>query len=520
MRSIVLLFFFCGIFFRIHAQVTLVPLSEELGETNEPSIAIDPKYPFLQLLGTNVDKVFISSNYGYNWEEVKTNQSGGFYGDPVCYIDPSGKMYVLHLAKNPSKQWPDWFDKMVLDYSEDEGKTWKSTTFGYSEGKMQDKPWLNMDESKKSDYKGNIYVTWTQFDQYGSRNKQDSSRIRLAYSADSGKTFVDSVVVSDQSGDCHDGDSTAEGATAAMGKNGEVYVVWARENKIYFDVSFDGGKTFGKDKVIANQPGGWVHDIKGVMRTNGLPFIVSDKAGALYVTWSDFSNNKDADVWVIYSKDGGNTWSPKVKVSRESAEQAGHQFMPHISTDKKTGKVYIIYYDRRNSENNLYTDVYVAEFFKGKFKREIRLTENSFFPPGSTEFFGDYIGVAAAKGWISGAFTYVNQNGFATVAVGMVNKKSIKNAVKNKPAPYLLAHSSAEENSVFMHFYFPENSALTLKITKAGQTVFQQLLQGSEELEKEIKLPLNKFPSGIYEIELKSESNVIRTEFFLERAKP
>jgi hypothetical protein len=49
----------------------------------------------------------------------------------------------------------------------------------------------------------------------------------------------------------------------------------------------------------------------------------------------------DADVVMSTSTDGGNTWSPATAVNTN----AGHQFMPWISTDDSTGTVNIVYYD-------------------------------------------------------------------------------------------------------------------------------------------------------------------------------
>ncbi len=49
----------------------------------------------------------------------------------------------------------------------------------------------------------------------------------------------------------------------------------------------------------------------------------------------------DADVLMSTSTDGGNTWSPATAVNTN----AGHQYLPWISTDDSTGTVNIVYYD-------------------------------------------------------------------------------------------------------------------------------------------------------------------------------
>ena len=76
--------------------------------------------------------------------------------------------------------------------------------------KNQDKEWLAVDLSQ-SQYKGKIYMTWTEFDDYGSSNPNDSSRIRFSKSTDQGETWSDAITISDRSGNCIDDDNTTEG---------------------------------------------------------------------------------------------------------------------------------------------------------------------------------------------------------------------------------------------------------------------------------------------------------------------
>ena len=104
------------------------------------------------------------------------------------------------------------------------------------------------------------------------------------------------------SGDCIDDDHTLEGATTAVGVNGEIYCAWAGHYKLYFDKSLDGGKTWGKDKVLFDQESGWAMDIPHLYRSNGMPFIVVDNSnskytGRLYLVWGD-DKHGDADIFM------------------------------------------------------------------------------------------------------------------------------------------------------------------------------------------------------------------------------
>jgi hypothetical protein len=115
-------------------------------------------------------------------------------------------------------------------------------------------------------YKGNIYTTWTEFDNYGSSSPSDSSRIRFSRTTDKGLTWSNAITVSDKSGDCIDEDNTDEGAVPCVGLNGEVYVSWAGPLGLMFDKSTDAGNTWGVDKFVSSIPGGWDFSIPGISR--------------------------------------------------------------------------------------------------------------------------------------------------------------------------------------------------------------------------------------------------------------
>lgn len=148
---------------------------------NEPSIAVDPRNPNRTIIGVNTSTVLVTEDPAMKrWQTVVVNPPQGFYGDPVMKISQSGMVFLAHLAKNKQGTWPQFFDRIVFERSLDSGKTFSSVDVGYHEGKMQDKPWFTLDEWADSPGKGNVYLTWTEFDKYGSGSPQDSSRIWFA----------------------------------------------------------------------------------------------------------------------------------------------------------------------------------------------------------------------------------------------------------------------------------------------------------------------------------------------------
>lgn len=511
-RGIIALFFFAN---TLLAQTPLIDLVPGGLETNEPSLAIHPTNPNIQILGSNTDYFFVSEDAGNTWKSISLKPTEGFYGDPVTHIDKQGRFYLLSLAKHPGLEWPEQFDRIVLQTSEDMGKTWKSTGIGYRPGKMQDKPWISVDENKSSPYKGSVYVSWTEFDKYGSKNPADSSRIRFAYRKNGSDTFS-TVVVSDSCGDAEDNDGTLEGATCAVGVWGEVYCVWAGKGKIWMDISRDGGKTWGADRIIADQKDGWaIDDIPGLMRSNSMPFIKSDSKGRLYLVYGD-KRNGDYDIFMKMSSDGGQTWTDDYRLNTDAKSNGRDQYMPHIAIDVSNDKVYAIWYDRRHSMQNIYTDIYIRPVIKGKPGKEYRVTNQSFCPPGKKEFFGDYIAVAASKGMLRAAFTdFDNQAMQTTVKVAMLSDGFIKRYAQAPKATYMEMGVLSDTALFLVHFALPGMKSCTLEMSRGRQIVIKQLFDPLPAEEQEVAVPLNKIPPGVYKVSLSAKGRKMTRELYI-----
>src|SRR5207248_1864369 len=144
-------------------------------------------------------------------------------------------------------------------------------------------------------------------------------------------------------------------------------IAWSARAKIYLDRSTDGGKTFGKDTIIENQPPGWDFDVPGIFRANGFPMMASDVNpasrfyGRIYLMWSD-QRRGVTDVYLKYSPDNGRTWMPSTRVNTDST--INHHFFPAMTLDPMTGHIFIVFYDRRNY-NDVTTDVFLARSTDG-----------------------------------------------------------------------------------------------------------------------------------------------------------
>ena len=145
---------------------------------NEPAIVVSPKDPNILVAGANTD-IFsiISSDGGLTWEEGFLTSQYGVWGDPCIIADTAGDFYYFHLSNPPGG---NWIDRIVCQKSTDNGATWSDGTFmGLNGAKAQDKEWAVVDPATN-----NIYVTWSQFDNYGSPDPADSSLIMFSRSTD------------------------------------------------------------------------------------------------------------------------------------------------------------------------------------------------------------------------------------------------------------------------------------------------------------------------------------------------
>ena len=144
-------------------------LIDNSGSPEEVTIAINPLNPNVLAAGANIDCFYRSTNGGLNWTESQLISNNlGVWGDPVVLFDSAGVLYYAHLS-NPISGW--WIDRIVVQRSTNNGLTWNDGVGIYQgiQPQAQDKEWLAVDHSQ-SPYRGTIYATWTEFDDYGSSN--------------------------------------------------------------------------------------------------------------------------------------------------------------------------------------------------------------------------------------------------------------------------------------------------------------------------------------------------------------
>ncbi len=405
----------------------------------QPSIFISPKSPnimvssivhekTMQTSGTKTrqNRIYLSKDFGKSWNSRKIKSKYGDFGDPCIIADNSGYFYYFHLS-DPNKM--GWDGNMVMDrivcQRSMNGKSWNGgASIGLRPPKKHEKPWATFDETS-----GRIYVSWTQYDRYSSSNPQDSANIMLSFSDDRGLSWTPSIRINEYGGNCLSDNQTPTGATPTAGPGQEVYVSWSYDEKIYFDRSLDGGVTWlKKDIVVADQPGGWKMSVPGFGKAMGTPVSACDLSygdyhGTIYVNWSDQRNGENnTDIWIAKTTDKGATWSAPKRVNDDEVVMIGkHQCYNWMTVDPITGHIYVIFYDRRNYDDEK-TDVYMAmSTDSGETFKNVKISAAPFIPD-SDIYMGDYINVTAFGGHVRPVWTAL-ENGNLSILSAIIDMR-------------------------------------------------------------------------------------------------
>lgn len=400
-KSHFLTFVFTTIGFILFAQHPNILISTE-ANPNEISIAMDLKDPMHLLAGANIGSIYTSVDGGVTWKRLVQESTHGVWGDPVVAIDQESNYYHFHLSKPEDG---NYIDRIVCQKSTDRGESFNNGSYaGLNGSKAQDKPWVAIDRLRNI-----LYLSWTQFDKYDSKDPEDKSNIMFSKSLNSGKTWSEATQINSVSGDCLDDDNTVEGAVPAVAPNGDVFVTWMGPNGLVYNRSMDGGNNWlEEEQKVHDIPGGWAFNIPGISRANGFPILEIDRSGGknhgtMYINWSDQRNGEhDTDIWLTKSIDQGKTWTDPIRVNQDETQT--QQFFTWMDIDQVNGNLYFVYHDRRNHTGDS-TDVYLS-YSKdgGESFKDLKVSESPFMP-NDTVFFGDYNNIAAHGGVIRPVWT-------------------------------------------------------------------------------------------------------------------
>lgn len=461
-RVIIIAVFLFACAISLQAQHQNIIISQGSG-LSEPSIFVNPNNTDEVVAGAIIDKYYYSQDGGFSWNSGSLTSPYGVWGDPCLIVDASSDYYYFHLS-NPGSGG-SWIDRIVCQKSTDGGSTWNSGTYmGLNGTKAQDKHWAIVDYSTNE-----IFVTWTQFDSYGSSSPLHFSNIMFSQSNDGGDTWSEALQINEVPGDCLDEGNTNEGAVPCIGPNGEIYVSWAGPEGLVFDKSLDRGVTWlDQDIFVSDIPGpGWAFDIPGISRCNGLPITCCNLSeteynGDIYINWSDQRNGpEDTDIWFMKSTDGGETWGERKRVNDDEA--GNQQFFTWMAVDQVTGYIWFVFYDRRNYDDNN-TDVYMAVSTDGGENfLNFKVSETPFLPYSST-FFGDYNNISAHNNVIRPIWTRL-EGSSPKIMTALVNE-NIVGEQELESIPFSLQQNSPNpfDESTYISFKLREEQYVSLVV--------------------------------------------------------
>lgn len=402
------------------AQFKNIRLDESASAgVSHPAIAVNLRDRKNIVAAWSPNIIYYTVDEGQTWE--KSAVPGDAIGDPVLISDNKGTFYVLHVSGPAGDDTSKSMDQIVCHISKDGGKTWEEgSSLGLNLPKDQNHPAAALDT------KGNLFVTWTQFDKYGSADSTCQSRIMIS-SSSSGKKWSKPLELSQQPGSCMDDAYSVAGGMAAVAPDGKIFVCWANANKIYLDRSFQGGLWLQNDIPVTDQKGGWDFQIPGHEGSNGIPVLMVDQTkgtyqGCIYLVWADQrSGGKDTDVWFIRSNNHGDNWSSPMKMG--SDKNGRHQYLPWMTVDQVTGFIYVVYYDRSEYDDNQ-TDVFLSySNDSGANFKSVKISEAP-FTPVNENFTADHINIAAHDGIITPVWSRF-ENGKASIWTAVIRQDEL-----------------------------------------------------------------------------------------------
>ena len=389
----------------------VITLTRNAGRFHTPAIAVNPLNPKQVIVGFQAKtSAAYSIDYGDHWTVAEGTAPADFRatGDTSVTYDRKGHAIICFIASDGAGPFKYWGlrpkrNGVLIRRSLDGGETWEERAIPVIEHAeapnipFEDKPFIVADNQAKSPYYGNLYVGWSQ-------DRIEDAVIVLSRSSDGGVTWSAPRRVSDHAGLPRDDNGTVEGFSGAAAPDGTLHVVWSDTNHIIYATSRDGGKTFSRNRSIADTaPSHFT--VQGAEEANGYPQIGVGPDSKIYVAWSDYRNG-DVDVFCIASADRGRTWSRAVRVNSDPVHSGADQFFQWMAVDPVSGAVNVLFYDRRRDPANKAVEVVLARSTDGgsSFRNYI-LSDHPFDPQGG--MIGEYTALAVFDGRVYGSWTEI-----------------------------------------------------------------------------------------------------------------
>lgn len=366
--------------------------------------------------------------------------------DPTITSDANGNVYTGFIAVG-AHNFGGWGDSgLYVCVSSDGGQNWGApvqVSYDWpslpsppappdANYRFNDRCQITADTFATSSYRNYVYIAWIKDRGWYANDgiNRPLGDIYFSRSTDWGQTFSTPMIINDQNN--HDMGNMPIPVVAC---DGDVYVTWMDYNvwgditgEIYIRRSTDGGQTFpawggGDHQVTTINLPGWqnspLFEVTGAVPgantlAKGAPVPATSPTdpNELYLVYAADPNisdvNNEADIFFIKSIDGGQNWTPPLRVNDDANKN--DQIMPWIDI-KPDGTIDVAWYDRRNDVNDTYWDVYIARSVNGgaSFSKNVRLSDRSFLAPSG--WIGEYLGLAVDSNDAYVAFTSDPNNG-------------------------------------------------------------------------------------------------------------
>ncbi|MCG8319842.1 MAG: glycoside hydrolase [Cytophagales bacterium] len=374
----------------------------------EPTLAAHPTNPNVLFGGVmNIDDnstvVYYSGDGGKNWTNTLHTNDYEFSSDEACAYDADGIAYYAHMTFSKQNEYPEY--KLAVHRSPDGGNSWEKPTLIPITYHGLDRPYIVVDKSGDSPYKGNVYIH-----NLGRSHAIDGTRYRdlsLYTSSDKGKTFFGPLKRFLTDPDDEIGGTLSNGVVLSDGTWVAVFGVGKRFHKdltleetkvtyreedsreshteLYAIKSSDGGFSLDKPTKVTDMYKDRLWTMSKY-QYNFNPSLAVDRSKSrfndrLYLTWMDIRSGR-AEIYLTYSSDKGETWSSPVRVNDDqwnrNTDPIKDHFLPAVSVNNK-GIVCVLWYDRRNHADNLGYHVRCAVSINGgkSFLPSVTVSETS-----------------------------------------------------------------------------------------------------------------------------------------------
>jgi len=344
---------------------TNIRINDDTGNGNQSEVAMAAGPGGLVITGwmdsrsTRTCAFSTSTDGGLTWSRNVSipNVSGMFVGDPAVAVDGGGTFYALceeYLNVGTT-------GNIRMMTSSDRGATWSAVRTIQS---APDKPWGGGGTTD-----GVVFVSWL------------GNPGGIKRSLDHGLTW----------GPVQSLGNIIHGTAITTSTTGLVHVPYnldSNRNQLRYLRSKDNGATYDAPRDLIPDMGTFCFSCSP--RQHPIVGSSADPTGrTVAITWASRmpGGQADDDVWLLYSRDGGDTWTQPIRVNDNPT--ASRQFESWVAVDNY-GRVHVAWTDLRNGMNETWY-ARSADPTRG-FEPNLQVTDGR--GSAATDFLGDYKSIA------------------------------------------------------------------------------------------------------------------------------